>query len=90
MEEKEKRKEKPKRNSRRFIGLSILMLLVLLGGSAWILSILFPPEPTYCCEWPTNDQIKTQNSINLTLISASETAAISHATATAEAGSTNP
>jgi hypothetical protein len=90
MSEKEKRKEKPKRSNRRFVGLSIFLFLVLIVGIIWILSILFPPEPTYCCEWPTNDQIKTQNSINLTLISASETAAISHATATAEAGSTNP
>jgi hypothetical protein len=36
MSEKEKRKEKPKRNNRRFIGLSIFMIIVLLGAIFWM------------------------------------------------------
>jgi hypothetical protein len=85
MSEKEKRKEKPKGNSRRFIGLSIFLTIAMLMGIALIFGILLAPEPTFCCEWTTKPAIETANSINLTLISASETAAVAHATATAEA-----
>jgi hypothetical protein len=86
MSEKEKRKEKPKGNSRRFIGLSILVSLVLIVGIAWIFSILL--EPSVIFDGTAVRLEPTHSDLILTHISGSSTAAISHATA--EAGSTNP
>jgi hypothetical protein len=59
--------------------------LDVFGGS-WFLYYLFAPETTdLTFPESSKNYIETQNSINLTLISASETAAVGHATATAEA-----
>jgi hypothetical protein len=83
MSEKEKWKEKPKRNNRRFVGLSIFMILVLLGGIAWVFSILFEADMIF--DGTASRLEPTHSGLILTHISGSATAAVSHATATAEA-----
>jgi hypothetical protein len=74
MSEKEKRKEKPKRSSRSFIGLSMVMLLVFLFGMSFALYYLLKPEPSILPFEGTSEWIETANSIALTQISASATA----------------
>lgn len=90
MEEKQKRGEKAKNKAKRgessspFVGVAIFLALLIMVGAGMMAYVLLSPsteeEPQY---WTTTTAIVATNQMALTQISASETAAVENATATA-------
>jgi hypothetical protein len=93
MQEKAKRGEKPKNKAKgatnpAFVWVTVMIVLLFLGGIGFVFYSLFKPSSQEIHFQGTDDAIETQNSIAMTQISGSATAAISNATATEVANST--